>query len=44
MAQQKVLGALQSPKGMAFGLKRPNGVLNAAFHWSSSLMQMLLNP
>jgi hypothetical protein len=32
MARQKVLGALQSLKGMADGLKSPKGVLNAAFH------------
>ena len=45
-----VAGALLSLKGITFGSQCPGGcvrvagVLNAAFHWSPSLMQMLLYP
>jgi hypothetical protein len=35
-------GALQNPKVITMGMKVPNGVLNAALYWSSSLIWMLL--
>ena len=37
-------GALQNPQNMMVGSKSPIGVMNAAFHWSSSLMRILLYP
>ena len=36
--------ALQNPKNMTVGSKSPMGVMKAAFHWSSSQMQILLYP
>ena len=38
MALQKVVGELVRPKYMTVGLYSLKGVLNAAFHWSSSLI------
>ena len=35
-------GALQNLKNMTVGSNNPIGVMKVAFHWSSSLMQMLL--
>jgi len=40
----KVASALEKPKYMIVVLKRPYLVINAVFHSSSSLMQILLYP
>src|SRR6267154_4810404 len=40
----KVAGELVSPKNITVGSKSPLFVLKAAFHWSPSLMQILLYP
>ena len=40
----KVDGPLQKLKNLTVGSKSAKGVMNAPFHWSSSRMQMLLNP
>jgi len=40
----KVAGALEKPKYMTVASKRPYLVINAVFHSSPSLMQMLLYP
>ena len=37
-------GELHNPKNITVGLKRPNGVEKAAFHWSSGWIRMLLYP
>ena len=44
MARQKVVGELVSPKNITHGWYRPKGVLNVAFHRSSSLIRRLLYP
>jgi len=44
MNRWKLAGELLIPKNMTFGSKRPWRILNAPFHWSSSLMQILLYP
>ena len=38
----EVDGALQNPKNITVGSKSPRMVMKAAFHWSSSWIQMLL--
>ena len=44
MVRQNVAGELVRPKNMTHGWNSPKGVLNAAFHWSSFLILMLLKP
>ena len=39
-----IAGELHKPKNITVGLNNPLFVLNAAFHWSPSLIQMLLYP
>jgi hypothetical protein len=39
-----VAGELQRPKNMTVGSNNPLCVLNAAFHWSPSLIRILLYP
>jgi len=40
----KVAGALEKPKYMTVASKRPHLIINAIFHLSLSLMQILLYP
>ena len=40
----KVAGELHKPKNITVGSNNPLFVLNATFHWSPSLIQMLLYP
>ena len=40
----KVAGELHNPKNITVGSDSPLAVLNAAFHWSPSLILMLLYP
>src|SRR5258707_15648595 len=44
MVLAKVAGAFVRPNVMTLGMNNPLGVLNAAFHWSSSLMRILWYP
>ena len=44
IALQKVAGELVSPKNITVGWNSPRGVLNAAFHWSSSRIRMFSYP
>ena len=41
---RKVAGEFDSPKNMTVGLNNPLDVMKAAFHWSPSLILMLLYP
>ena len=44
MNHWKAAGELHMPKNMTFGSKSPLLVLKAPFHWSPSLIHMLLYP